>query len=482
VALAEAAIMLLVRSTVQRTAIINVVGLTSRLLGANAPRMTKFAERHGVIPVEPVVPAVTCTAQATYLTGLPPAGHGAVANGWYDREFDEHRFWKQSERIVGGAKLWEVLRESDPEYTCAKLFWWYNMASTADFTITPRPIYCADGNKVFDIYTQPMGMRDRVKRDLGDFPFPSFWGPRAGLPSSKWIAESAKWVEDRYWPSLSLVYLPHLDYNFQRLGSSHPDVAKDVEQIDGIVGGLIDFYEKRGIEVVLLSEYGITDVEQPVHLNRVFREKGWITIKDELGTEILDLGQSRAFAIADHQVAHVYLNDFSIKEEVRATLESTPGVEHVLEGYALHRAGLDHERSGDFVVISDAKSWFTYYYWDDDSMAPDFARTVDIHRKCGYDPVELFLDPEIKAPKLRVAAKLLLKKLGQRTLFDFIPLNADLVKGSHGRIPDDELDYPVLVGSFPNRQEGAVVESTEVFRLLLEHCSRGGGYKAPSLM
>ncbi|HSJ02806.1 MAG TPA: alkaline phosphatase family protein, partial [Verrucomicrobium sp.] len=430
----------------QRTAILNVVGLTPRLICDATPRIREFMERNRIARVQPTLPAVTCTAQSTYLTGRLPRDHGAVANGWYDREYAEHRFWKQSNQLVSGEKIWEILRKVDPEFTCAKLFWWYNMYSTADYSITPRPLYPADGRKVFDVHTQPMGMRDRLKKDLGAFPFPHFWGPASSIRSTEWIAASAKWVEEHCWPSLSLVYLPHLDYDLQRYGLDMTKITKALNEADEVVGDLIRFYEQRNIKVVLLSEYGITDVDRPVHLNRIFREKGWLSIKDELGTETLDLGGSKVFAVADHQLAHIYVNDPSLMSEVRTVLENTTGVQQVLGKQEKFFVGLNHARSGDLVAVADFRSWFTYYYWLKDSLAPDFARCVDIHRKCGYDPVELFLDPEIKFPKLKLAWKLALKTLRIRTLFDVIPLDAGLVKGSHGRLPEDPQDWPVLIG------------------------------------
>ena len=462
----------------QRTAILNVVGLTPRLISDATPNIRAFMEQNRIARVQPVLPAVTCTMQSTYLTGRLPSDHGIVANGWYDREYAEHRFWKQSNLLVSGEKLWETLRRVDPEFTCAKLFWWFNMYSTADYSITPRPLYPADGRKVFDVHTQPMGLRERIKKDLGPFPFPHFWGPASSIKSSEWIANSAKWVEEKCWPSLSLVYLPHLDYDLQRYGLDLDKIGDALKEIDGVVGDLIRFYEQRNVKVVLLSEYGITSVDRPVHLNRVFREKGWLSIKDELGTETMEQGSSKVFAVADHQLAHVYINDPSLTNEVIEVLQNTPGVQQILGKQEKYLAGLEHERSGDLVAVADPRSWFTYYYWLDDKMAPDFARCVDIHRKCGYDPVELFIDPAIKYPKLKLAWKLALKTLGIRTLFDVIPLNAELVKGSHGRLPEDEDDWPVLIGDLPNLPRSQTIGAHDVFSHLYEHCVRGKGYGA----
>lgn len=463
----------------QRTAILNVVGLTTRLIGDHTPAIRAFLERNRFARIEPVLPAVTCTAQSTYLTGKLPRDHGIVANGWYDREYDEHRFWKQSNHLVRGEKLWEALRRLDPEFTCAKLFWWFNMHSTADVAVTPRPLYPADGRKFFDIHTQPMGLRERIKKDLGPFPFASFWGPGSDIKSTAWIAACAKWVEDKHWPSLSLVYLPHLDYNLQRHGLSLDLIKDDLRQIDEVVGDLIKFYDNRGIKVALLSEYGITDVSQPVHLNRVFRQKGWLSVKDELGTDAIDLGGSKVFAIADHQFAHVYVNDPSLLNEARSVIEAAAGVQQVLTKQEKYFLGLEHERSGDLVAVADAKSWFTYYYWLDDRLAPDYARCVDIHRKCGYDPVELFLDPRLRFPKLAIGLKLARKFLGMRMLMDVIPLDASLVKGSHGRLPEDAQDWPVLIGDFPALPRSGSLRAQDVRQQLFEHCAAGYGYQRP---
>ena len=448
----------------KRIAVLNVVGLTKGLIAKNLPRIRKIAENLETTSFTPAFPAVTTTAQATYLTGTSPSDHGIVGNGWYEREDAEVRFWKQSNHLIRGEKLWEALRREKSDFRCAKMFWWYNMYSSADWAVTPRPIYPADGRKVFDVYAHPPGLRDELVGELGEFPFPSFWGPRAGLPSSQWIADSARWVEEREQPDLNLVYLPHLDYGLQRWGPDASEMGAEFEAIDRLVDELISFFVKRGVEVVLLSEYGISKVRKPVHLNRVFRDKGWIQIKNELGLELLDAGASRAFAVADHQVAHVYVRDDSIRNEVRCVLEATEGVAEVRE--SCFGDGIGGRRAGDFIAVSSPESWFTYYYWMDDMVAPDFARTVDIHRKPGYDPVELHLDPTLSLPGIRIASFLIRKKLGFRALLPVIPLDASLVGGSHGRddVPEDE--QPVLVGPGAS----SVSSAEKVFNYLRSRC------------
>ena len=445
-----------------RLAVLNIVGLSESLLGPHTPALRSFAESQGSQSYTPEFPAVTCTAQSSLVTGAPVSKHGIVANGWYDRESAEVRFWKQSNHLVRGEKLWDKLRREIPGFTCAKLFWWYNMHSSADFSITPRPLYPADGRKVFDVHTQPMSMRDELKRDLGDFPFPAFWGPAAGIASSEWIAASAKWVEEKHAPTLSLVYLPHLDYSLQKDGPGASNIPTELAAIDRVAGDLITFYQKRGIKVLVLSEYGISPVSKPVHLNRLFRAKGWLSLKNELGRETLDCGGCRAFAVADHQVAHVYVNDPSIRDEVRALLNSVPEIEEIRDPQETWGPGIATDRGGDFIAVAKPDAWFTYYFWNDDALAPDFARTIDIHRKPGYDPCELFIDPAIKAPKLAIAKFLLKKKLGLRGLLEVIPLDATLVKGSHGRDKVPENERPVLLGT-----NTPVTTAADVHRVIL---------------
>lgn len=458
----------------KRTAVLNVVGLTESLLGPSTPLINRFLARGAKTAIVPAFPAVTCTAQSAYLTGTTPSQHGIVGNGWYDRELAEVQFWKQSNHLVHGRKIWEELRSLEPNFTCAKLFWWYNMYSSADYSITPRPMYPADGRKFFDIYSWPYSIRSEIKKDLGEFPFPTFWGPAAGIKTpqgerdaaTRWIAESARWIEMKYSPTLSLVYFPHLDYNLQRLGPKHPDIARDLEEIDAIVGGLIDFLAERSVQVILLSEYGITQVDTPIHINRILRQNNLLTIKDELGHEMLDCGASKAFAVADHQIAHIYLNDASVEKNVRKLLEDVWGSGRVLDRAEQAKLGIDHPRAGDLIAIAPENAWFTYYYWLDDRVAPDFARCVDIHRKPGYDPVELFLDPKIGLVKLKILRKLLQKKLGFRMLMDVIPLDATLVKGSHGCRPASVRDYPLIISGRRELLSSPQIEATDVYHIL----------------
>ena len=455
------------RTALKRTAVIDVVGLTRRLMGEFTPRLSAWAARQNTADVRGVLPAVTCSVQSTYLTGAYPCRHGVVGNGWYFRDDCEVHFWRQSNKLVNSPKLWEVARQREPGVTCANLFWWFNMYSTADFSVTPRPMYPADGRKMPDVYTLPGSLRSELQAELGQFPLFEFWGPRASIRCSRWIAEAAKRLENQFHPSLSLVYLPHLDYDLQRKGTSSVDAIRPVlEEIDGAAGDLIDFYERNGVAVIVLSEYGITDVSRPVHLNRVLREAGLLAVRDELALELLDAGASAAFAVADHQIAHVYVNDPEKRSRVRELLENTLGVGEVLDDAGKARYRINHPRAGEFVVLARPDSWFTYYYWMDDQKAPDFARTVDIHRKPGYDPVELFVDPKLAMPQLKAAWILLKKTLGFRYLMDLIPLDASLVKGSHGLITTGT-DSPLLIAGDTGGQTS--IDAAEVCGVILRH-------------
>ncbi|HJU05646.1 MAG TPA: alkaline phosphatase family protein [Nitrospiraceae bacterium] len=452
-----------------RTLVLNVVGLTPSLLSDVTPNLHALAARGGMRPLKTILPAVTCPVQSAFTTGLLPRDHGCVANGWYFRDLSEVWLWRQSNRLIGGEKIWETAARRDHNFTCAKLFWWYNMYSSADYTVTPRPLYPADGRKIPDIYTQPAELREELIQRFGPFPLFHFWGPAADITSSRWITDCARYLYETRRPTLTLVYLPHLDYNLQRLGPDHPRIRNDLTAIDALCGELIDQVQRNGDRIVVLSEYGVTPVIGPIHINRALREAKWLRVRSELGLERLDTGASDVFAVADHQVAHVYVQTSELVKEVQQRLEALDGVETVLDEEGKRAWGLDHERSGELIAIARRDRWFTYYYWLDDRVAPDFARTVDIHRKPGYDPVELFLNPALRVPKLQIGWRLLKKTLGLRYLMDVISLDAGLVKGSHGRVEDDPSSGPLLISSEPSLLPDTGIHATDVKDLVLKH-------------
>jgi predicted AlkP superfamily pyrophosphatase or phosphodiesterase len=433
------------RRDLRPVAVINIVGLSRGLLGESTPRLTAHAGRGAVHTLEPILPAVTCSAQATMLTGLPPRDHGIVGNGWFDRTLNEVHFWKQSNALVAGEKVWETMRLRAPSATCANCFWWFNMYSSADVALTPRPMYPADGRKLPDIWTEPAEWRRELQEQLGPFPLFKFWGPASSIESSEWIARAAIATQRRFRPTLTLVYLPHLDYPLQRVGPAHPSIPEELGSIDRVVGTLLDAFEESGTRVLVVSEYGIEAAEAAIPINRILREEGMLALRDELGRECLDAGASRAFAVADHQVAHLHVRAPGDLARVAERCRREPGVATVLDAAGKAAVGLDHARSGDLILVAERGFWFSYGWWMDDRRAPDYARTVDIHRKPGYDPAELLLDPAIRAPRLRIGWTLLKRRLGFRAMMDVVPLNADLVRGTHGRIPEDRALWPILI-------------------------------------
>ncbi|NRA65340.1 MAG: alkaline phosphatase family protein [Pseudobacteriovorax sp.] len=453
--------------------VLNIVGLTPELIDEEStPYLAKFFAQGSMRPIKALAPAVTCTMQSTFLTGSLPCDHGIVGNGWYFKDLAEVGFWKQANSLVQGEMVWDAAKKRNEDFRSSQLFWWYNMYGSADISVTPRPLYPADGRKIPDIYTYPQHLRHKLSDKLGTFPLFNFWGPKADITSSRWIANCALEVRQRFHPHLNLVYIPHLDYNLQRLGPYHPEIKHDLKAVDALAEELIEDGLKDGGRVMVLSEYGITPVSASVSINRHLRQAGFVGIKEELGYEMLDAGASEAFAVCDHQIAHVYVKNPNRIQEVKDVLTSVSGIENVYsQKEELSSLGLDHSRSGDIICISDADKWFDYYFWLDDDLAPDYARTVDIHRKPGYDPVELFIDPKITFPMLKLAGKLAKKKLGFRTLMDVIPLDTSLVKGSHGRVTD-RLEYGPLVASslegiFSTNQE--FIEATDIKGMMLQH-------------
>lgn len=450
----------------KKTVVIDIVGLSSNLIGDSTPFLKQYLQGKTLSIIKPVLPAVTTSVQSTYLTGKWPNEHGIVGNGWYDRVDCEVKFWKQSNKLVLAEKIWERAKKEDPAFTCSTMFWWYNMYTAADYSVTPRPNYLADGRKMPDCYSHPAELRDELQAKLGTFPLFQFWGPGANIKSTRWIADASILTDEKYNPTLTFIYLPHLDYCLQKFGPDMANIASDLLEIDKEVEKLVKHFEQKDASIILLSEYGIAPVSQPIHLNRLLRKEGLLQIRMERGLELLDPGASKAFAVADHQVAHIYINDPIVTEQVKNILKGVAGISKVLDRSHQAAYHIDHERAGDLVVMADAKSWFTYYFWLDDALAPDYARVVDIHKKPGYDPVEMFM-----TSKARAGYKLLRKKTGLRYVMDVIPLDATLVKGSHGSLDVGREYYPVIVTDKPINAEKEIA-ATDVYNIIWECLNR----------
>ena len=419
--------------------VLNCVGLTPRHLGPHTPNLSRLAADGFSAPLQPVLPAVTTSTQTSMLTGTLPQEHGIVGNGWYFRELGEVWLWRQSRGLVQRPAAWpagtRVLNH----------FWWYAM-NAPEFTasVTPRPVYHHDGRKSPDIYTFPGSLKQTLVERHGVFPLFNFWGPLADIRSTRWIAESFVTAFAATMPQLALCYLPHLDYDLQRFGPEGEHLEGNLRALDHEAGKVIAAAQQRGAEVLVVSEYGITAVTHGVYINRALRQAGLLAVSTNAAGELLDPGASRAFAVCDHQMAHVYVREPADLPLVRRLLEGLDGIERVYALAERQEIGLDHARSGELIAISAATRWFTYDYWLDDALKPDFAQAVEIHKKPGYDPRELLFDP--RGGKRRAGLALLRKKLGLRYLLNPCPLDDRLIKGSHGRATDDVLDGPLVIG------------------------------------
>ncbi|WP_415953547.1 alkaline phosphatase family protein [Streptomyces sp. KLOTTS4A1] len=451
--------------------VLDVVGLTPRLLD-HMPHLKALGAEGSRAALGTVLPAVTCAAQSTFLTGTLPSEHGIVGNGWYFRELGDVLLWRQHNRLVAGDKLWDAARRVHPGYTVANICWWYAMGADTDIIVTPRPVYYADGRKEPDCYTRPPALHDELSEKFGTFPLFSFWGPGANLISSQWIVDATRHIIRTRRPDLTLCYLPHLDYDLQRFGPDDPRSLKAARDIDAALAPLLAEAKAEGRTVVALSEYGITRVSRHVDINRALRRAGLLDVHTQDGMEYLDTMASRAFAVVDHQLAHIYVRSPEDLDATRAALDGLEGVDRLLDDEGKKSHGLDHPRAGELVALAEPDAWFTYYYWLDDDRAPDFAQLVEIHRKPGYDPVELFMDPLDPYVKVKAAKALARKKLGMRYRMAVVPLDPSPIRGSHGRLPDDPQDGPLILCSTP-RAVGGPLRATDVKSLLLNLAGLG---------
>ena len=403
--------------------LLSVPGLRQQDL-AHMPRLGQLTERGGQAALRPNFPAVTCPVQANMTTGRLPNEHGVVANGFFWRDRHEVEMWTAWNDCVRRPQIWDLLHARNPSLTSAVWFPLHSKGCGADFICTPAPVHNPDGSESLWCYTRPETLYGDLHDQIGHFPLQHFWGPSANITSSRWIADSAVVAAQRWQPNFFYIYLPHLDYAAQKLGPESDAACAALGELDEVIGTLVDGFSEaydapESIEWLVASEYTISPVDHVLYPNRMLREAGLLTVRHEDDSEHLDLVASRAWALVDHQLAHVFVRDRDpqIIARVAQRFANVEGVDQVLTGDDLVRYGLDHDRSGDVVLVSTPNSWQAYYWWLDDADAPGFARTVDIHRKPGYDPVEMHFDPASRC----------------------IPLDATLVRGSHG--------VPVLSGA-----------------------------------
>jgi predicted AlkP superfamily pyrophosphatase or phosphodiesterase len=416
---------------------------------AHMPRLTGLMSQGATVPLSPGFPAMTCPVQANMTTGVGPEQHGVIANGFYYRDKGEVEMWTAWNECIQAPQIWQRLKEHDPALTSAVWFPLHSKGAKADYICTPAPIHNPDGSESLWCYTVPTELYGELRDSIGHFPLMHFWGPLANIKSTAWIVDSAVVGAKKFQPRFSYIYLPHLDYAAQKFGPDSPQAIASLGELDACIGKLVDGYTDAGLTDVLwlaASEYVINAVNAVSYPNRILRQAGLLAIREENGLEYLVPGESAAWALVDHQVAHVYVKNPADVAKVAALLKADPQVEEVLVGAERGQYGLDHERSGEIVLISRANAWFAYYWWLDDAKAPSFARTVDIHRKPGYDPAELYIEMPAKA----------------------IPLNATLVKGSHGYPDRDGSRSGVLLAS-DGAGIGAGLRDTDIAKIVLQN-------------
>ncbi|GAB6165470.1 alkaline phosphatase family protein [Thermostilla marina] len=414
----------------------------------NLRRMTAGGE---IVNLAPSFPCVTCPVQANMTTGLLPRDHGVIGNGFYWRDKRRVEMWTSPNDCILKPQLWDLLSHHEAGITSAVWFPLHSVGCEADYVCTPKPIHNPDGSETMWCYTRPNELYEELREKLGDFPLHHFWGPMAGIQGTNWIVDSAVLAARFYRPRLFYIYLPHLDYAAQRSGPDSPEAQAAVAELDQALGrlaeGLRESYDTDPAWLIA-GEYAITPVQSVVYPNRVLREAGLLAVEERDDGEHLDLEKSRAFAVVDHQFSHIYVQDGDpqTQQKVVELFEGHEGIAEVLAGATLIRYELLHPRSGDVVLVSTPDSWQAYYWWLDDARAPAFARTVDIHRKPGYDPVELCFDPSSRS----------------------IPLDASLIGGSHGAPAYDPSQLTVAVSSTPGVFPHTTVRDTQIFDVVLQ--------------
>lgn len=418
-----------------RVCLIDLPGLDGDLLHQVPPgsRLGQWLAGKRAAALTPSFPAVTCSVQATITTGVPPAKHGIVANGiatfrsLVDQalvdasNFASYRrdvsFWEQSNQFVEAPRFWQDA-EGNSRFKTALLFFQNSMPGfggtpkpAADIVLTPKPDHGPDGKLVSLCWSQPADLVPKLFGKLGPFPLMNYWGPMAGIASSQWIAKAAAMVWEELKPQLQLVYVPHLDYDLQRFGPSSPQATQAMQNVAAALDPLIDAVSSAGGRIVLLSEYTMTDVTRSIAPNSIFAEAGMLALRDTPDGRLIDYQRSDAFAMCDHQIAHIYTRTAKAADAAAEALESAR-----VTTVAMDNHDSWHRRSGDLIALADRDGWFDYRWWSDPAEAPKFAGMVDIHRKPGYDPLELFWNRATNS----------------------ISQDASLVRGSHGIVRQGE--------------------------------------------
>ena len=429
--------------------LLSIPGLRERDL-SSMPNLARLATGGGYATLVPSFPAVTCPVQANMTTGLLPKDHGVIANGFYWRDQKRVEMWTAWNDCIERPQIWDILHDHDRSITSALWFPLHSKGSGADYICTPAPTHNPDGTESLWCYTRPDMLYGELEHKIGHFPLMNFWGPMAGIQSTAWIVASAVLAAEKHHPNFFYIYLPHLDYAAQKAGPDSKAAAAALGELDAeiakLVAGLNATYREEPLWLAA-SEYAIVPVKDVVYPNRLLREAGLLKVSDANDGEHLDFAASKAWALVDHQFSHVFVRDADAAtiKRVSSVFNKQAGIAEVLSGESLAKYGLDHPRSGNVVLVSEPNSWQAYYWWQKDDHAPGFARTVDIHRKPGYDPVELFFDAKKKC----------------------IPLDASLVKGSHGAPAVSAAQKGVLLSSEPGVFLGGSVRDVEIAKIVL---------------
>ena len=428
---------------------LTVPGLRKKDL-PHLPALSKIFETNSSIRLEHSFPSITWPAQATMLTGSLPNDHGVVANGFYWRDERRVEMWTASNKVIDRPQIWDVLKIRHENITSAAWFPMLSKGCGADYVCMPAPIHKPDGSEELWCYTKPQPFYGELISKLGHFPLQHFWGPIANIKSSQWIADSAVLAAKQFKPNFFYIYLPQLDYAAQKFGPDSPQAIASLQELNKLLDPFVDqiaeAYAGLLVDWLVASEYVIREVNHVSFPNRILRTAGLLVVDRREAGEQLDLAASQAWALVDHQFSHVFVRDAdpTVIGQVQRLFASEPGIAATYTGTDRSSLGLDHARSGDVILVSQPNSWQAYYWWLDDSAAPSFARTVDIHRKPGYDPVELFFDPQTKS----------------------IPLRAELIHGSHGVIVPGE-EQGMLLATWKIGKP--ILRDTEISELVLSH-------------
>lgn len=435
--------------------VLDVVSLTkSALKTSNLSNISKVLESGSFFPMNPSFPAVTCSIQATMTSGYFPSEHGITANGIFDRGNFQVSFWEQYASLVQKPRVWDIIKQSNPDLKVAVLFWQNSLYTNADVVITPKPIHL-ENQLIMWCYSKPVGFYEEIAKKEGEFDLKSYWGPLSSVKSSEWIVKATSYAIESQKPDLIFVYLPHLDYAAQKNGPTSEEFKKSLLELDKIIGS---FLEENNLlkeyEIVLLSEYGFNQVDKSVSPNLILRESGLLSVRKIKEKEYIDYEHSKAFAMVDHQVAHLFVKA-GYEDIVKTKLNNHEGIATILDRTMQKKFKIDHPRSGEFILCSPNDSWFNYHWWEEEKYAPDFTFNVDIHRKPGYDPLELFMDFQTKT----------------------ISHNTKLVQGSHGILQEDDDSLPLFATSLQLSCRDKI-EATQIAPTILKFFKID--YKLPS--